>query len=71
MDIFNVFNFANHDPPGGLASAIGHLSGTLSNQPGTVNGTPPGARTNKFGLGGGSFSPGISRSFQFGIRVTF
>jgi hypothetical protein len=71
VDIFNVFNFANYDPPGGFVSAIGPLSGTLSNQPGTVNGTPPGARANKFGLGGGSFSPGIPRSFQFGLRVTF
>jgi hypothetical protein len=71
VDIFNVFNFANYDPPGGLAAALGPLSGTLSGQPGTVNGTPPGKRTNRFGQGAGSFSPGIPRSFQFGLRVTF
>jgi len=69
--VFNVFNFANYDPPGGVLSVQGPLSGFLSGNAGTVNGTPQGARTNKFGLGGGSFSPGIPRSFQFGLRVTF
>jgi hypothetical protein len=68
-DIFNVFNIANFDPPPGITT--GPLSGRLSGNPGTVNGTSPGARTNKFGLGAGAFSPGIPRSFQFGLRVTF
>jgi hypothetical protein len=71
IDLFNVFNFANYDPPGGVLSVQGPLSGVLSGNAGTVNGTPQGARTNKFGLTGGSFSPGIPRSFQFGLRVTF
>jgi hypothetical protein len=71
IDVFNVFNFANYDPPGGVLSVQGPLSGVLSGNAGTVNGTAQGARTNKFGLGGGSFSPGIPRSFQFGLRVTF
>jgi hypothetical protein len=71
VDIFNVFNFANYDPPGGFAASIGPLSGILGGIAGTVNGTRHGERTNKFGLGGGSFSPGIPRSFQFGLRVTF
>jgi hypothetical protein len=71
IDVFNVFNFANYDPPGGALSTVGPLSGILSGNAGTVNGTPQGRRTNKFGLGGGSFSPGIPRSFQFGLRFTF
>ncbi|MGH9763780.1 MAG: hypothetical protein ACREAC_23355, partial [Blastocatellia bacterium] len=64
-DIFNVFNKANYDPPGGL------LAGQLSGAPSSVNGTVQGQRTNKFGLAAGSFSPGIPRAFQFGMRVTF
>jgi Carboxypeptidase regulatory-like domain len=68
-DIFNVFNKANYDPPPGITT--GPLSGFLSGQPGSVNGTPPGARVNKFGLGAGAFSPGIPRAFQFGMRITF
>jgi hypothetical protein len=69
VDIFNVFNKANYDPPGGITN--GPLSGFLSGNPGTVNGTAQIQRTNKFGIGVGSFSPGIPRAFQFGARVTF
>jgi hypothetical protein len=71
IDVFNVFNVANYDPPGGALSTVGPLSGILSGSAGTVNGTPQGKRTNKSGLGAGSFSPGIPRSFQFGLRITF
>jgi len=28
-------------------------------------------RNNRYGLGSGSFAPGIPRAFQFGIRVGF
>jgi hypothetical protein len=65
VEVFNLFNFANYDPPGNRLTAF--LSGT----PGSINGTTPGTRSNRYGLGSGSFAPGIPRSFQFGIRVDF
>jgi hypothetical protein len=70
-DLFNVFNKQNFDPPVGPASGAGPLIGQLNGAPGSVNGTLQGQRINKYGLGGGSFSPGIPRAFQFGIRVNF
>jgi hypothetical protein len=65
VEIFNLFNFANYDPPGNRLTAF--LTGT----PGSINGTTPGTRSNRYGLGSGSFAPGIPRAFQFGIRVDF
>jgi hypothetical protein len=38
---------------------------------GDVNGTPKGREPTPVGQGSGSFSPGIQRAFQFGIRVSF
>jgi len=65
VEVFNLFNFANYDPPGNRLSAF------LSGAPGSINGTTPGTRSNRYGLGSGSFAPGIPRAFQFGIRVAF
>ncbi|MCM3904444.1 MAG: TonB-dependent receptor [Pyrinomonadaceae bacterium] len=65
VEIFNLFNIANFDSPGGRMGSL--LSGTS----GTINGTTPANRTNRYGLGSGSFAPGIPRAFQFGIRVDF
>ena len=65
VEVFNLFNFANFDPPGNRLSAF------LTGAPGSINGTTPGTRSNRYGLGSGSFAPGIPRSFQFGIRVDF
>ena len=65
VEVFNLFNFANYDPPGNRLTAF------LSGSPGSINGTTPGTRSNRYGLGSGSFAPGIPRSFQFGIRVDF
>jgi len=65
VEVFNLFNFANYDPPGN------RLTATLTGQPGSINGTTPGVRSNRYGLGSGSFAPGIPRAFQFGIRVDF
>jgi hypothetical protein len=65
LEIFNIFNIANYDPPGN------RLSSSLDGSPGSINGTTPGLRSNRYGLGSGSFAPGIPRAFQFGIRVDF
>jgi hypothetical protein len=65
VEVFNLFNIANFDTPGN------RLGGSLDGSPGSINGTSPGLRSNRYGLGSGSFAPGIPRSFQFGIRVGF
>ncbi len=65
VEIFNLFNVANYDSPGNP------LSGILDGSVGSINGTTPFNRNNRYGLGSGSFAPGIPRAFQFGIRVGF
>jgi hypothetical protein len=65
IEIFNVFNIANFDPPGNRLGAF------LDGSPGSINGTTQGLRSNRYGLGSGSFAPGIPRAFQFGLRVEF
>jgi len=56
VDIFNVVNKANFDPPQQL------LRGNLSGRPGSVNGTTVANRSNRYG---------IPRAIQFGLRLTF
>jgi hypothetical protein len=63
VEVFNLFNIGNFDPPGG------RLSATLTGAAGSINGTTHANRTNRYGLGSGSFAPGIPRAFQFGFRV--
>ncbi|MBO0858626.1 MAG: TonB-dependent receptor [Chloracidobacterium sp.] len=65
VDVFNLFNIANFDTPGN------RLGSSLDGSPGSINGTSPDLRSNRYGLGSGSFAPGIPRAFQFGIRVSF
>jgi hypothetical protein len=65
VEIFNLFNVANYDPPGS------RLDSFLTAAPGSINGTTPGNRSNRYGLGSGSFAPGIPRALQFGFRVDF
>ncbi len=65
VEIFNIFNIANFDPPGN------RLDSFLTGAAGSINGTTPGQRSNRYGLGSGSFAPGIPRAFQFGFRVDF
>jgi len=65
VEVFNLFNIANYDTPGN------RLTGFLDASPGSINGTSRGLRNNRYGLGSGSFAPGIPRAFQFGIRVGF
>jgi hypothetical protein len=69
IDVFNVVNKANFDPPNGLNTFT--LRGALSGTPGTLNGTTYSERTNRYGLGSGVFSQGIARAIQFGLRVEF
>jgi len=64
--IFNLFNFANFDLPSST------LTGLLTGQPGSVNGTTPADRTiNRVGLGTGVFALGAPRVFEFGLKITF
>ncbi len=65
LDIFNLFNRSNFDPPGNLLA--GDLTGTI----GHVNGTLKNQRTNLRGRGSGSFEQGANRQIQLGIRITF
>ena len=65
LDIFNVVNKTNFDPP------LGTLSGVLSGAPGSVNGTTYASRVNRYGLGSGVFSQGTPRALEVGIRVSF
>ena len=69
VEIFNVVNKANFDPPTGLNTST--LRGSLDGTPGSVNGTTYWERTNRYGLGSGVFSQGIPRAVQFGLRVDF
>jgi len=69
VDVFNVVNKANFDPPNGLNTST--LRGALSGTPGSLNGTTYANRTNRYGLGSGVFSQGIARALQFGLRIEF
>jgi hypothetical protein len=65
IEVFNLFNIANFDTPGN------RLGSSLDGSPGSINGTSPALRSNRYGLGSGSFAPGIPRAFQLGMRVSF
>jgi len=69
LDIFNVVNKSNFDPPNGIATST--LRGVLDGSPGSLNGTTYNLRTNRYGLGSGVFSQGIPRAFQIGMQLTF
>jgi hypothetical protein len=69
LNIYNVVNKANFDPPGGFITAP--LSGILSGAAGTANGTTYSQRINRYGLGTGVFSQGAPRSLEIGMRLTF
>src|SRR5882724_6427773 len=61
VECFNLFNIANY----------ARLNTSLDGGFGDVNGTAKGSEPTRVGQGSGSFSPGIQRAFQFGIRVSF
>ena len=69
LNVYNVVNKANFDPPGGFITAP--LSGVLGGAPGEANGTIYSARINRYGLGTGVFSQGAPRSLEIGARLTF
>jgi hypothetical protein len=69
LNIYNVVNKANFDPPGGFITSP--LSGVLGGLPGEANGTTYSQRINRYGLGTGVFSQGAPRSLEVGIRLTF
>ena len=64
-DVFNVFNRSSYDAPANL------LSGTLSGQVNSINGTTAATRTNIRQRGSGTFEQGARRQMQAGLRITF
>jgi len=69
LDIFNIANKANFDPPGGFITSP--LRGTLDGSVGSANGTTASQRINRYGLGSGVFSQGVPRALEVGMRLTF
>jgi hypothetical protein len=69
VDVYNVVNKANFDPPGGFITAP--LRGILDGTAGSANGTTYSQRINRYGLGSGVFSQGVPRAFEIGMRLTF
>ncbi len=69
LDIYNVANKANFDPPGGFITSP--LRGTLDGSVGSANGTTASQRINRYGLGSGVFSQGVPRALEIGMRLTF
>ncbi len=69
LDIFNVVNKANFDPPAGFITSP--IRGVLDGSVGSANGTTYAQRANRYGLGTGVFSQGIPRAFEIGMRVSF
>jgi hypothetical protein len=69
LDLYNVANKANFDPPGGFVTSP--LRGVLDGSVGSANGTIPSQRINRYGLGSGVFSQGVPRALEVGMRLTF
>ena len=65
MDVFNVFNRTNYDPPANL------LAGDLTGTAGHINGTTRSNRTNYRQRGSGTFEAWANRVLQFGLRISF
>ena len=65
--LFNVFNFHNYDPFGNI------LSGVLSGQPGSANGTTQQQRTNLItpGSASGVNWYAVPRQAEFGLKLNF
>jgi hypothetical protein len=67
---YNVFNFANFDPPNSPLSPT--LNALGDNTPGSINSTIRSQRTSdRIGVGTGVFSLGSPRVLEFGMRFVF
>ena len=69
LDVYNVANKANFDPPGGFITSP--LRGVLDGTVGSANGTTASERINRYGLGSGVFSQGVPRALEIGMRLSF
>ncbi len=66
IGVYNLFNFVNFDLPTSM------MSGLLTGQTGSVNGTDyAGHFTNRVGAGTGVFTLGSPRQIEFSLRVIF
>ncbi len=66
VGIYNLFNFVNFDLPTSM------MSGLLTGQPGSVNGTDyNGHFANRVGAGTGVYTLGSPRQIEFGLKVVF
>jgi hypothetical protein len=62
---YNAFNLANYDLP------TATLSGTLSGNTDSINGTARGTRNDRVGSGTGVFGLGAPRVLEFGLKIQF
>ena len=66
VSFYNLFNFANFDPP------LSPLDGYLTNSQGSINGTTYSEQiAQRFGVGTGTFALGAPRTIEFGLRIAF
>jgi hypothetical protein len=66
VSFYNVFNFANFDPP------LSPLDGYLTGSQGSINGTTYSQQiAQRFGVGTGTFALGAPRTLEFGLRIAF
>jgi hypothetical protein len=66
IGVYNLFNFVNFDLPTSM------MSGLLTGQPGSVNGTDyNGHFGNRVGAGTGVYTLGSPRQIEFGLKVVF
>jgi hypothetical protein len=79
VSVFNVFNFANFDISpstllSGLLNTCAASAQPCENSPAlTVNSTTGALdqRTNRAGLGTGTFALGAPRQMEFGLKINF
>ncbi len=65
VSVFNVFNFSNFD------SAANALTGILSGNVGSINGTTQAGRPDRIGAGTGVFAFGAPRTIEWGLKLQF
>jgi len=65
VSIFNLFNLSNFD------SAANALTGQLSGNTGSINGTVQAGRPDRIGAGTGVFNFGAPRTIEWGLKLQF